>query len=100
MSNTPFRTTQLSLAIYLHASRALEFLKVERIGPNRFEFLFRDDDEQGPRHEMEMESGKPVSAAAIFASQKYLRQVLTKAQNTPNITGVSNDRTNYSHTTR
>ena len=90
-----FRTTQLSLAIYLHASRSLEFVKVEEMSPNRYAFLFGDDDGQGPRHQMEMESGKLVSAAAIFASQKYMRHLLEQEKR-KTITGASNDRNSLS----
>ncbi len=90
-----FSTTQLSLAVYLHATRSLYFLKVQSTGPYRYQFLFRDPKGVGNRCEMEMESGKLVSAAAIFASQKYMRHLL-KREKRKTTTGASNDRNSLS----
>jgi hypothetical protein len=76
-----FITERLNTAIYLHASRSLEFIGCRLNGPHKIEFVFADPDNLGPQCEMEFESGKAVSAMAMLASQKYLRRLMTAKQN-------------------
>jgi len=76
-----FTTERLNTAIYLHASKALEFIGCRLNGPHKIEFVFFDPGNLGPRCEMEFESGKAVSAMALLASQKYLRRLMTAKQN-------------------
>jgi hypothetical protein len=80
-----FRTGDLSTAIYLNASKALKYLGCEVVSGNRVEFTFFDPESLGERHEIDFKSGAQVPAIAIFASQRYLRQQMSKAQQQPQL---------------
>jgi hypothetical protein len=70
-----FRTERLQLASYLHAIELLPFLGCEsETGATRVVFAFEDTARIGPQLELEYEKGAVCSAAALFASQKYLRR--------------------------
>jgi hypothetical protein len=79
MSET-YRTERLPLAIAIHASGRIAFLRCERIGPEHVEFVFDDPESKGTEVELEFDSGKlTVIASEIFASQKYLRRRMSEA---------------------
>ncbi len=73
-SRNPFKTERLQLATYLHATERLPFLGCESDGTGKVAFAFEDLNGVGPQLELEYEKGAPCSAAALFASQKYLRR--------------------------
>ena len=74
-SNTgTFSTVRLQLAAYLHAGKLLPFLRCEPGAAGKVAFLFDDPAGAGPQLEYEYENGAACSAAALFASQKYLRR--------------------------
>ncbi len=77
-----FSTERLPLAISLHASGRLRFLRCVRNGPDRVEFLFEDMEAKGSEAELEFDRGTlMVAASDIFASQKYLRRQMSAALN-------------------
>jgi hypothetical protein len=76
-----FATKRLQLAIYLHASGRLPFLRVEPCGDRKLQFVFGDDQCWGPQLELEFERGATVAARNIFSSQTFLRRQLTEAEN-------------------
>jgi hypothetical protein len=73
MENT-FSTERLQLAAYLHASRRLLLSDCKPVGGGKATFLFDDPTGAGPQLELEYENGAACSAAALFASQKFLRR--------------------------
>ena len=75
-----FATKRLQVATFIHASRKLQFLGAER-DPNGNDvvFVFSDPDGIGDELELDYESGQPISAVALFASQKFLRRKLSEA---------------------
>ena len=72
-----FATQRLPLAIYLHATGHLRFLRTEAGGNNKLWFVFQDDQHSGPQLELEFDRGAVVSARNIFSSQTYLRRQMT-----------------------
>jgi hypothetical protein len=75
-----FCTERLPLAIGIHATRRLTFLRCERIGPEHVEFVFADPQSKGTDVELEFDSGRlMVAASEIFASQKYMRRRMSEA---------------------
>jgi hypothetical protein len=77
-----FATERLPLAIFLHASDRLRFLRCE--AANRSEklvFVFADPERLGSELELEFDRGAPVPATALFASQKFLRRKMTEILN-------------------
>jgi hypothetical protein len=86
-----FTTERLQLAIYLHASRSLAFARCESAGNGKAAFVFDDPDGQGPEMELEFDRGAPLSASALFASQKFLRRKMTETLNN----GESHAHTNH-----
>ena len=72
-----FKTERLPLAIYLHASQSLKLIGYSRTKPFKVQVVFDDPDNMGSACELDFEMGKEVSAAAIFASQKYLRRMMS-----------------------
>jgi hypothetical protein len=76
-----FATKRLSLAIYIHASSRLPFLRVEPCGDRKLQFVFRDEQCWGPQLELEFERGATVAARNIFSSQTFLRRQMTEAEN-------------------
>lgn len=73
-----FKTERLPLAVYLHASQSLTLIGCEPSGLRKIRFIFDDPDSKASSCELDFETGRPISAAAIFASQKYLRQLMIR----------------------
>lgn len=69
-----FSTERLPLAAYLHAAKLLPFLRCEPGVDGKVAFQFDDPAHAGAQLEYEYENGAACSAAALFASQKYLRR--------------------------
>jgi hypothetical protein len=77
-----FSTERLPLAIGIHASGRLRFLRCEQVGPNRVEFVFNDEEAHGSEVELDFDRGTlTVVASQVFASQKFLRRQMTDALN-------------------
>jgi hypothetical protein len=74
-----FSTERLQLAIYLHASERLPFLRCDAGQNNKIRFVFEDPDSFGPQAELEFDRGAVVPATDLFASQKYLRRSMSEA---------------------
>lgn len=74
-----FSTERLQLAIYLHASQQLPFLRCEAGENGKIIFVFDDPDANGSQAELQFDRGAEVSASDIFASQKYLRRKMSEA---------------------
>lgn len=72
-----FATKRLQLAIYLHASGNLQFLRIEPGGDSKVWFVFRDDQHLGPQLELEFDRGAVVAARNIFSSQTFLRRQMS-----------------------
>jgi hypothetical protein len=87
LDNT-FSTERLQLAIYLHASGRLGFLRCEPATNNKIRFVFQDPDSSGPLAELEFDRGAEVAASDLFASQKYLRRRMSEALNNRRIEKV------------
>jgi hypothetical protein len=86
-----FTTERMQLAIYLHATDRLRLIECVQARPGTIEFVFDDPDQHGMEYEFEFNKGAAVSALAIFASQKYIRQMMARA-NDKKHTGRVNDR--------
>jgi hypothetical protein len=83
MQNTStFTTERLQLASYLHAGKVLPFLRCEEGAAGKVAFLFDDPAGAGPQLEYEYENGAACSAAALFASHKYLRRKIDQTLGT------------------
>lgn len=74
-----FSTERLQLAIYLHASQQLPFLRCEAGENGKIRFVFDDPDANGSQAELQFDRGAEVSASDLFASQKYLRRKMSEA---------------------
>jgi hypothetical protein len=75
-----FSTERLPLAIGIHASGRLRFLRCEQVGPNRVEFVFDDREGHGSEVELAFDRGTlTVVASQVFASQKFLRRQMSAA---------------------
>ena len=76
-----FSTRVLSLAIYLHASDSLPYLRTDPDPaiPGKVNFIFADLDGRGPQLQLEYNRGAAVPARNLFASQTYLRQQMSTA---------------------
>lgn len=74
-----FRTGRLPVAMFIHASNRLRFLRVEPIGDARMEFVFDDPECQGPELEYEFEQGAKLAANIMYAALKFLRSKMTAA---------------------
>ena len=79
--STEFATRRLQLAIYLHASGQLPFVRTEPSGDRKLRFVFRDDRHAGPQLELDFDRGANVSARNIFSSQTFLRRQMSDAEN-------------------
>ena len=79
MAEAKFSTKSLQLAIFLHASEALPFLRTERDrdSTGKVNFIFLDDDGRGPQLQLEYNRGAVVAARNLFASQTFLRQQMS-----------------------
>ncbi len=76
-----FLTERLQLAIYLHATGEPRFLGCESNGMGKVRFVFEDPDRNGDKLELEFDRGASVPATAIFASQRFLRRMMTDTLN-------------------
>jgi hypothetical protein len=79
--NTEFATKRLQLAIFLHASGQLPFVRTEPSGDGKLRFVFRDDQRSGSQLELDYERGATVSARDLFSSQTFLRRQMSDAEN-------------------
>jgi hypothetical protein len=79
MAETEFSTKSLQLAIFLHASEALPFLRTERDrdSAGKVNFIFHDEAGRGPQLQLEYNRGSVVAARNLFASQTFLRQQMS-----------------------
>jgi hypothetical protein len=68
-----FRTERLPLAIFLHATASLPFLRCVPGSNARVIFEFSDPENRGHQMELEFDRGALMPAVALFASQKFLR---------------------------
>ncbi len=73
-----FSTERLPLATYLHATGALPFIGCENSVPGKVRVVFADPDHLGDQLELEFDRGAAVPATAIFASQRFLRRLMTE----------------------
>ena len=79
MAETEFSTKSFQLAIFIHASEALPYLRTEPDSgaSGKVNFIFRDDAGRGPQLQLEYSRGAAVPARNLFASQTYLRQQMS-----------------------
>ena len=78
---TTFTTERLPLAIFLHATERLRFLRCEPTQTRKITFVFHDPEGMGSEVELEFDRGATVPATALFASQKFLRRKMTEILN-------------------
>jgi hypothetical protein len=79
-SNGEFCTRWLQLAIYLHASNRLPYVKTA-LGPDGMSrFYFSDKDDQSSGLELEFSQGARVPATSLFASQNFMRREMQAAK--------------------
>jgi len=74
-----FSTKSLQLAIFLHASELLPYLRTEPNGGGKVNFVFLDANAQGQQFQLEYSRGAAVVARNLFASQTFLRQQMSAA---------------------
>jgi hypothetical protein len=74
-----FSTKILQVAIFLHASETLTYLRTEADPAlqGKVNFIFADPDGRGPQLQLEYNRGAAVSARNLFASQTFLRQQMS-----------------------
>jgi hypothetical protein len=80
-----FTTERLPLAVFLHATERLALLRCEPSDNQKVTFVFHDPEGMGSQVELEFDRGATVTAHALFASQKFLRRLMTKTLNTRSI---------------
>lgn len=74
-----FRTEDLPLAAFLHATRRLPFVGCESINGNgRIAFLFEDPNGEGEHCQVQFESGAECPAVSFYDSVRHLRRVMTR----------------------
>lgn len=71
----------MQLAIYLHASGRLPFLRCEAQPSGKARFAFEDREQNGSEAELEFDRGAQVAASDLFASQKFLRRKMSEVLN-------------------
>ena len=74
-----FFTERLQLAIYLHASERLPFLRCDSQASGKIRFVFDDSGGTGSQIELEFDRGAAIAASDLFASQKFLRRKMSEA---------------------
>jgi hypothetical protein len=94
--NLEFPTKRLQLAIYLHASGLLPFLRTEPNGDGKVRFVFQDADRKGSQFELDFDRGATVCARDIFSSQTFLRRQMNDAFENRK-TGGRSDHTSPEH---
>ena len=79
--SSEFSTKILQVAIYVHASETLPYLRTEPDPALRgkVNFVFDDPDGRGQQLQLEYNRGAAVSARDLFASQTFLRQQMSTA---------------------
>jgi hypothetical protein len=89
-----YRTKSFQLAIYIHASEALPYLRTEPDSDahGKVNFIFRDDAGRGPQLQLEYSRGAAVPARNLFASQTFLRQQMSGITENLKNGDSSNDR--------
>jgi hypothetical protein len=90
-----FLTERLPLAIYLHASRKLNFSHCQDGGSDKLQFVFLDPSNLGDQLELEFENGAVCVANSLFASQKFLRRKMSEAQGHLNEKRTNENAFNY-----
>ena len=75
--SSEFATKSLQLAIFLHASELLPYLRTEPNEDGKVNFVFRDDQGEGQKFQLEYSRGAVVAARNLFASQTFLRQQMS-----------------------
>ena len=63
----------------------MPFLRCEAQQNGKIRFVFEDSASVGAQAELELDRGAVVTASNIFASQKYLRRMMSEALNTRRI---------------
>jgi hypothetical protein len=92
-----WRTENLPVAAFIHATRALKFLRCEPAGrPGILQFVFGDPNDQGDDLELSYDSGAKVVASAHFSAIRAMRTAMTKTT-TNTFTGATHVR-NYQPT--
>ena len=89
-----FLTERLQLAVFLHATGQLRFLRCERSRPGKVRFVFEDPESIGNDLELDFDRGATVSGSALFASQKFLRRKMSEALENLNIGEFVNGNSN------
>jgi hypothetical protein len=94
-----FSTKILQVAIFLHASDALPYLRTEPDSTlhGKLNFIFSDPEARGSQHQLEYNRGALVPARNLFASQTFLRQQMSAAIEYSKIGESSNGRTRPHH---
>ncbi len=79
MAESEFSTKSFQLAIFIHASESLPYLRTEPDSDahGKVNFIFRDDTGRGSQLQLEYNRGAAVSARNLFASQTFLRQQMS-----------------------
>jgi hypothetical protein len=68
----------MQLAIYLNASERLRLIECAQTRPGTIEFVFDDPQQRGIEYEFDFNKGAALSALTLFASQKYIRQMMAR----------------------
>jgi hypothetical protein len=79
--SSEFSTKSLQLAIFIHASQLLPYLRAERDGAaqDKLRFVFSDPEGRGSQIQLDYNLGAAVPARNLFASQTFLRQQMSTA---------------------
>ena len=75
----------LPYASYLHSTRRLRFLRCERNGAGRIDFVFDDPDSEGELLRVDFEAGAECPAANFYDSVRHLRRVMDGTRSNRNI---------------
>lgn len=76
-----FSTKRFQLAIFLHASRALPYLRTDSASDGKLRFIFTDERLIGAQLELDFDRGAEVPARDLFSSQTFLRRQMSNAEN-------------------
>jgi hypothetical protein len=87
-----FKTERLQVAVFLHATQLLKLKGLQTSRPGKAFFVFADPDRRADEHELNFNRGAHVAATSLFASQTYLRRLLTQQTEKTITPGDSNDR--------
>jgi hypothetical protein len=95
-----FSTKNLQVAIFIHASQLLPYLRAERdaAAADKLRFVFADPDRRSSQIQLDYNLGAPVAARNLFASQTFLRQQMSTAiENSKNGESSNGLSARYSH---